>query len=144
MAIYIYKLSDDERMELFKSENPTCHAYEIHQPDMEDYLLVFVDYGLAARNIVKVKKSWFEPSGTGTRPDFNDIEIIDHGGTIRLGEYEASVDKLLYDHIEEYRHKTFINDIKSLFNRVNGNSNLDFMYHQLINEFMKIEKENEK
>jgi hypothetical protein len=32
----------------------------------------------------------FEPSGTCS-PDFNELEIIDYGNTIRLGEYEADV-----------------------------------------------------
>jgi len=31
----------------------------------------------------------FEPSGTCS-PDFNELEIIDYGNTIKLGEYEAS------------------------------------------------------
>lgn len=39
--------------------------------------------------------SAFKISGTGVVPDFNDLEVIDGGQTIRLGKYEAAVDSLL-------------------------------------------------
>lgn len=38
--------------------------------------------------------SIFIPNGT-TSPNFNDLSIIDHGNTIRLGTYEASVKSIL-------------------------------------------------
>jgi hypothetical protein len=36
-------------------------------------------------------------------PDFDDIEVIDGGQTIRLGDFEASVDALLYELDPDYR-----------------------------------------
>jgi len=44
----------------------------------------------------------FEPSGNET-PDFHDLEIIDYGGAIRLGKYEASTRSILYDLDPEYK-----------------------------------------
>ena len=39
--------------------------------------------------------SHFEISGDGTIPDFNDFSIIDHGNTIKFGNYEAAMDALV-------------------------------------------------
>jgi len=41
--------------------------------------------------------SWFSPRPGGPRPDFTDVEVIDHGQTLRLGAYEAATDALLYE-----------------------------------------------
>jgi hypothetical protein len=41
-------------------------------------------------------KSEFPLSGDGTEADFNDVEIIDCGQTIRLGKYEVAVDALIW------------------------------------------------
>jgi hypothetical protein len=38
----------------------------------------------------------FEPSGTSS-PNFYELEIIDYGNTIKLGEYEASAGSILED-----------------------------------------------
>jgi len=47
--------------------------------------------------------SAFEKSGDGTEPDFNAFSVIDCGQTVKLGEYEAAVDALLYEYDPEYR-----------------------------------------
>ena len=52
-----------------------------------------------------VPMSWFEPSGTGIRPDFNDVEVIDEGRTLRLGQYEAAVEAVLYEFDPEFRRR---------------------------------------
>lgn len=49
--------------------------------------------------------SAFEASGDGTRPDFRQFAVIDSGQTIRLGEYEAAADALLYDYDPDYRRR---------------------------------------
>jgi len=49
--------------------------------------------------------SAFQPSGTGTRPNFDDFEIIDTGQTVRLGDYEAAVDAILYEYDPLYRRE---------------------------------------
>jgi len=50
--------------------------------------------------------SIFKPSGTGIAPDFNQLSIADYGHTVRLGEYEAAADAILYEGDPEYRRKT--------------------------------------
>jgi DNA-binding Xre family transcriptional regulator len=47
--------------------------------------------------------SAFEPGGSGAKPDFSDLEVIDGGQTVRLGDYEAAVDALLYEYDPEFR-----------------------------------------
>lgn len=49
--------------------------------------------------------SAFEPSGDGTLPDFGRLSIIDSGQTVRLGDYEAAVDAILYEYDPEYRRR---------------------------------------
>lgn len=44
---------------------------------------------------IEVPKKWFVPSDKGTRPNFDDVEIIDYGHAVRLGDYEASVSAIL-------------------------------------------------
>lgn len=50
--------------------------------------------------------SAFQPSGTGTSPDFNRLRLADCGHTVCLGEYEASADAILYEVDPAYRRKT--------------------------------------
>jgi DNA-binding Xre family transcriptional regulator len=47
--------------------------------------------------------SAFEMSGAGTKPDFKAFSVTDCGQTVRLGNYEAAVDAILYEHDPEYR-----------------------------------------
>jgi hypothetical protein len=46
--------------------------------------------------------SMFQPRA-GCSPNFEDFEIIDFGNTIKLGEYEASVQAILIDLDPEYK-----------------------------------------
>lgn len=46
---------------------------------------------------------WFEATPTGVTPDFADVEIIDHGYSVRLGDYEASSDAILYEFDRDFR-----------------------------------------
>lgn len=45
----------------------------------------------------------FETSGDGIEPDFEKLSVTDHGQTIRLGEYEAASDAILYESDPDYR-----------------------------------------
>jgi len=47
--------------------------------------------------------SAFEKSGEGTEPDFDAFSVIDGGQTVRLGNYEAAGDAILYEHDAEFR-----------------------------------------
>jgi len=49
--------------------------------------------------------SAFEKSGDGTAPDFHQFSVIDCGQTVRLGDYEAAVDAILYEYDPEYRRR---------------------------------------
>jgi len=49
--------------------------------------------------------SAFEESGDGTVPDFTSFAVVDFGQTVRLGEYEAAVDAILYEFDRAYRRK---------------------------------------
>ncbi len=48
----------------------------------------------------------FAKSGDGTAPDFDKFGIIDYGQTIRLGDFEAAADALLYEFDAEFRRRT--------------------------------------
>lgn len=49
--------------------------------------------------------STFRPSGVNEKPDFIKFSIEDSGQTIKFGEYEASVDAVLYEFDPLYRSK---------------------------------------
>jgi hypothetical protein len=64
-----------------------------------------------------VPLSLFAPRPTGPKPDFSDFEVIDSGQTIRLGQYEAAADAVLYEFDPEFRRlekKRRISEDKSL------------------------------
>ena len=46
------------------------------------------------------------------KPDFKDFEVIDCGQTIRLGDYEAAADAVLYDLDADFRRRAKKNRIK--------------------------------
>jgi DNA-binding Xre family transcriptional regulator len=50
--------------------------------------------------------SAFEKSRDGTAPDFDSFSVTDCGQTVKLGEYEAAVDAILYEFDPEYRRAT--------------------------------------
>ncbi|MCA9263013.1 MAG: helix-turn-helix domain-containing protein [Planctomycetales bacterium] len=47
----------------------------------------------------------FEPSGNGTKPDFSKFSVADYGHTIKLGDYEAAADAVLYEFDPEFRRE---------------------------------------
>jgi len=49
--------------------------------------------------------SAFEKSGDGTEPDFGRFAVSDFGHTIRLGQFEAASDAVLYEFDTEYRRR---------------------------------------
>ncbi len=52
---------------------------------------------------LSVPYSAFPTSGKGIEPDFNSFSIIDCGLTVKLGDYEAAVDAILYEYDPAYR-----------------------------------------
>ena len=49
--------------------------------------------------------SIFPPSGTGEKPDPIRLEFTDCGNTVKLGNYEAAADAILYETDPEYRSR---------------------------------------
>ncbi|PKB58954.1 MAG: hypothetical protein BZY83_04175 [SAR202 cluster bacterium Casp-Chloro-G2] len=49
--------------------------------------------------------SWFEAGPNSPQPDPDDFEIIDFGQTVRLGEFEAGADAILYEFDPSYRRR---------------------------------------
>jgi hypothetical protein len=47
---------------------------------------------------VEVPFSWFEASGNSA-PNFGDLEVIDHGQTIRLGDYEVRAELVFQENL---------------------------------------------
>jgi hypothetical protein len=54
---------------------------------------------------LSVPVSNFLPSGTGERPDPFRLEFADYGNTVRLGDYEAAADAILYEADPDYRSR---------------------------------------
>ena len=69
-------------------------------PDLKAVILVRGDLSVLA-----VPLDAFEPVGDGTKPDFEDFEIADHGRTIRFGAYEAAFDAVLHEHDPAFRRR---------------------------------------
>jgi hypothetical protein len=49
--------------------------------------------------------SAFGPTANGIRPDWNRFSVTDYGHTIRLGDYEAAADALLYEYDPDFRRR---------------------------------------
>jgi hypothetical protein len=47
----------------------------------------------------------FRPSGTGATPDPSRLAFADCGNTVRLGDYEAAADAILYEADSDYRSR---------------------------------------
>ena len=47
---------------------------------------------------VEVPFSWFEASGNSA-PNFGDLEVVDHGQGVRLGDYEVDADKIFKENM---------------------------------------------
>jgi hypothetical protein len=54
---------------------------------------------------LSVPLSMFLPSGGGGRPDASRLAFTDCGNTVRLGDYEAATDAILYEADPEYRSR---------------------------------------
>ena len=52
-----------------------------------------------------VPLSWFRQRPDGPQPDLSDVAVTDFGQTVRLGEYEAATDAILYGFDDDYRRR---------------------------------------
>jgi hypothetical protein len=55
------------------------------------------------RSTLLVPFSYFHVAGDGVKPDFRRLALDDYGNTVKLGDYEASADGILYEHDAAYR-----------------------------------------
>lgn len=96
-------LAKDELLNLMKLSTSKRHNYLISgYSDFDNrHIMCFRGSGDA----FVIPFSIFTPSGTGLEPDFEQLEFIDYGQTIKLGDYEASVHGILYELDEAYRNE---------------------------------------
>lgn len=97
-AAFFEVLNADNRSELFIGGN-VDHATEMITLWRGDLKPINVPFAA------------FKRSENGISPDFNDLGIKDYGHTIRLGEYEAAADAILYEFDPEYRRRAKKNRI---------------------------------
>ncbi len=50
-----------------------------------------------------VPLGWFSPKPGSPEPDAARLSVTDYGQTVRLGEYEAAADAILYEFDDDYR-----------------------------------------
>jgi len=62
--------------------------------DLDDRILVLYRGNL---DLLVVPFQWFKTRPKGPRPDFGAFSVIDSGQTIKLGQYEAATDAILYE-----------------------------------------------
>lgn len=102
-------LSISEIFEVISSKNPN-HLAIGGSIDNELKVLVITRGDLST---LAVPLSTFQPSGDGICPNFSNFSIIDGGQTLKFGEYEASVDSILYEFDQEYRKSIKVQRSKS-------------------------------
>ncbi len=102
-------LSVEETLEVLSSENPSDLVIGgVINCDLKTLVLTRGDL----RTLI-VPLSTFRPSGDGIKPDFSDFLIVDCGQTIKFGNYEASVDSVLYEYDSDYRRRLKVERAKS-------------------------------
>ncbi len=62
---------------------------------------------------VVVPFGWFKQRTAGPKPDFDQLAITDYGQSVRLGDYEAAADAILYEFDEEYRRRAKKRQVES-------------------------------
>jgi MmyB-like transcription regulator ligand binding domain len=62
--------------------------------------------------LLAVPFGWFRASPGSAKPNFEDFEVMDGGQTVRLGQYEAAVDAILYEFDSEARARMKSNAIE--------------------------------
>jgi hypothetical protein len=92
-------LGISETLEIFASKNPS-HFVIGGTLELGLSLLVLTRGDLST---LPVPLSAFKESGDKIIPNFKEFSIVDGGQTLKFGEYEASVDSILYEFDPEYR-----------------------------------------
>ncbi|MCI0637497.1 MAG: helix-turn-helix domain-containing protein [Gemmataceae bacterium] len=96
-------LPSDELAEVLVA--PTDEARDVFIGGLYDPATETISLTRGTFETVVVPLSLFRPSG-GNAPDPNSLAVADYGHTIKLGEYEASADAILYEVDPDYRRRT--------------------------------------
>ena len=91
-----------EMAEVLADEERLCDLFIGGYADAHNQTLTLVRGDLRR---LSVPVSLFPPSGAGEKADAFRLQFTDHGNTIRLGEYEAAADAILYEADPDYRHR---------------------------------------
>ena len=94
------------------SSLPINEMFEVLSSKISEKYIFTGEVDLANQTIILVRGnlekllipfSAFQTSGDGIKPDFKKFKVTDHGQTIGLGDYEASVESLLYEFDPDFR-----------------------------------------
>ena len=88
-----------EMIEVLSSDAPEKYVISVEADDKNETLILV--RGCLEKLVVPF--SVFQKSGDGTAPDFKKLGVTDHGQTVSLGDYEASVESLLYEFDPAFR-----------------------------------------
>ncbi len=107
-AVFESVVASDDEIQLLKLDD----LFEVLGSAHRGNLFIGGAVAPAAKSIVLIRGdltslvvpfSWFTPRPNGPKPDFTDFEVIDSGQTIKLGDYEAAADAVLYEFDPEFR-----------------------------------------
>ncbi len=109
-AIFRFVVSTDEGAQLLPAEEL---ADVLGSPNRED---LFVGGAVAPDDVavilyrgniepLVVPLGWFRARPGGPKPDPSRLAIADSGQTVRLGDYEAAADAILYEFAEAFRRR---------------------------------------
>jgi len=110
-AIFRFVVSADEGIRLLPTDQL---ALVLGSPNREDLFVggavapddaTVILYGGSLEPLL-VPLAWFRVRRGGPRPDPSRLTIADFGQTIRLGDYEAATDAILYEFDDAYRRRT--------------------------------------
>lgn len=88
---YINILPPDKLITALQSDNAAGRLILVYVDTHSDVL-----FFLNGRcDPVAVPKPFFSTGGNGVEPDFERVEIIDYGMTVKLGEYECASDIII-------------------------------------------------
>ncbi len=88
----------EELWEVLASRDPELFVGGIADPLTDTVTLVRSTF-----DTLPVRFSWFAQGSRGATPDFSRLSVTDCGQTVRLGDYEAAADAILYELDPAYR-----------------------------------------
>lgn len=104
-------LSRDELTEIFAL--PSVEKRRLITAGYADFTLQQLVLFRGDGTSVVAPFSMFEPTPK-TSPDFEELDIIDYGHTVKLGPYEAATSSILYELDPDYKEYYEANRIKDI------------------------------